>query len=282
MTRELKIAYTPDPDDAFHYYALETGLVQPPPAVSFQFSRGHIQTLNESCLSETYDVCAVSSAHYPQIDKEYVIRGSGASVGRGYGPVLACRSDRDMSDLAGCRVAIPGPSTTGNFLLQYFYRDFETVAMPFNEVANAILDGAVDAGVLIHEELLNFSERPIKKICCLGLRWFEHTKLPLPVGLNVARRSLGLELITQMETVIHESMLHALANPDAAMAFASNFGRGPQSAVREDFVHKFANEDTLLMPSDVRQGLKTLFAEALNRRLIDHMPALDIVDPVRI
>jgi 5,8-dihydroxy-2-naphthoate synthase len=280
MNRAIKIAYTPDPDDAFHYFALETGVIAPPPGISFQFSHGHIQDLNESSLERTFDVCAISSIHYPRVDRDYVILGSGASVGRGYGPVLGCRSDRDLTELAGRRVAIPGFTTTGYFLLRYFYPDVEVVSMPFNRVAGAIVNGEVDAGVLIHEELLNFAEQPVKKICCLGERWYEHTGLPLPVGLNVARRALGTALITQLEGLIHDSMGHALAEPEAAMKFASRFGRGPASAVREDFVAKFANRDTLLMPPDVREGLKTLFGKALGRRLIDHMPTLDLVDPV--
>ena len=280
MTRTIKFAYTPDPDDAFHYFAIENGFVPCPNGVAFEFSHGHIQDLNESCLSQTYDVCAISSVHYPNIDEDYVILSSGASVGRGYGPVLGCRRDRDIGDLRGLRVAIPGFTTTGYFLLRYFYQGFEPISMPFNQVAQAILDGDVDAGVLIHEELLNFSEQPIKKICCLGNRWYEHTKLPLPVGLNVARRDLGADLIAKLESAIYQSMQYALANPESAMGFAANFGRGPQSAVRNDFVAKFANQDTLLMPDDVRAGLHTLYSNALNRHFIDHMPPLDLIDPI--
>ncbi len=279
MNREITFAYTPDPDDAFHYFALRTGRIAPPPGITFRFHTAHIQDLNTSCLGQTFDVCAISSVHYPKIDHDYVILGSGASVGRGYGPVLGARADHEPGDLAGCRVAIPGLTTTGYFLLRYFYPDVEVVSMPFNEVAQAIVDGDVAAGVLIHEELLNFAAHPIRKICCLGQRWYAHTGLPLPVGLNVARRSLGRELITEIEGLIHASMRYALAHPAAAMTFASESGRGPESTVREEFVAKFANEDTLLMPADVRAGLHTLFEHALQRRLIDHMPALDLVDP---
>lgn len=279
MTQRLTIAYTPDPDDAFHYYALETGCIKPPPGYTLAFEHGHIRDLNESCRRGRYDVCAISSVFFPTIDDSYVILGSGASVGRGYGPVLACRAGEDYASLAGRRVAVPGVSTTGAFLLGYFYEGFIPVPMAFDQVEDAILDGSVDAGVLIHEELLNFEERPLRKICCLGMRWFEHTSLPLPVGLNVAKRSLGLPTIHVLENLIHASMQYALAHPDAAMAFASRFGRGPDSRVREDFVARFANSDTLLMPADVRLGLGTLYAKALRRGFIDHLPALDVVDP---
>lgn len=278
-TTTLTIAYTPDPDDAFHYCALETGRLPLPEGWALRFEHRHIRELNESCRRGEYDLCAISSVFFPNIDDRYVILGSGASVGRGYGPVLACRSDDDCTTLDGRRVAVPGASTTGAFLLDYFYAGYEPVPMAFDEVEDAILSGRVDAGVLIHEELLNYRERPLRRLCCLGERWSTHTGLPLPVGLNVAKRSLGLPVISRLENLVHASMAWALAHRDEAMAFASQFGRGPASRVREDFVDRFANLDTLLMPADVRLGLGTLYAKALARGFIDHLPALDVVDP---
>lgn len=276
---KLTFAYTPDPDDAFHYCALETGRLPLPAGWSLAFEHRHIKDLNASCRDDRYEVCAISSVFYPTIDARYVILASGASVGRGYGPVLACRADDANEDLVGRRVAVPGVSTTGAFLLDYFYAGYVPVPMAFDEVEDAILSGRVDAGVLIHEELLNYRERPLRKICCLGARWAEHTSLPLPVGLVVARRSLGLPVIQRIENLLHDSMAWALAHRDEAMAFASRYGRGPASRVREDFVRKFANDDTLLMPPDVRLGLGTLYAKALARGFIPHLPALDLVDP---
>ncbi|HMM74392.1 MAG TPA: hypothetical protein PJ986_01710 [Gammaproteobacteria bacterium] len=283
MTRSpsatLTFAYTPDPDDAFHYCALETGRVSLPAGWSLAFAHEHIKDLNASCREDRYEVCAISSVFFPTIDERYVILASGASVGRGYGPVLACRAGTDIGDLRGRRIAVPGISTTGAFLLDYFYAGYMPVPMAFDEVEDAILSGRVDAGVLIHEELLNYRERPLQKICCLGARWAEHTGLPLPVGLIVARRSLGLPTIRQVENLLYASMAWALANREEAMDFASRFGRGPTSRVREDFVRKFANGDTLSMPADVRLGLGTLYAKALARGYIGHLPALDVVDP---
>lgn len=275
----LMLAHTPDPDDAFHYCALETGRLTLPAGWSLAFEHRHIEELNASCREDRYDVCAISSVFFPNIDERYVILGSGASVGRGYGPVLACRAGEEIEALAGRRVAVPGVSTTGAFLLDYFYADYTPVPMAFDEVEDAILGGRVDAGVLIHEELLNYRERALRKICCLGTRWAERTGLPLPVGLVVAKRSLGLPVIRQVENLLHDSMAWALANRDEAMVFASRFGRGPESRVREDFVRKFANSDTLLMPADVRLGLGTLYAKALARGFIRRLPALDVVDP---
>ncbi|MEQ8497654.1 MAG: MqnA/MqnD/SBP family protein [Gammaproteobacteria bacterium] len=280
MSHVLHFAYTPDPDDAFHYHALERGLLTPPPGYRFDFTHAPIQQLNESCLAGRYDVCAISSVHYPAIAHDYVILASGASVGRGYGPALAAHADSDFDQLTGRRVGIPGRLTTGTFLLRYFYRDFEPVPMPFDTIASAIVAGEIDAGVLIHEELLNYTEQPLRRLCCLGQRWCGEAGLPLPVGVNVARRALGAELLETIENLLFASMHHALEAPAAAMAFASRFGRGPASRVRDDFVARFANTDTLLMPGDVRNGLAALYARAHARGLIDAVPALDLVDPV--
>jgi len=279
MTRTVTFAYTPDPDDAFHYCALETGRVMAPTAFELVFAQAHIRELNESCRTGRFDVCAISSVFYPEIDDAYVVLGSGASVGRGYGPVLGQRQGAPLTSLAGLRVAVPGTTTTGYFLLHYFYQDFEPIPMAFDQVEDAILAGDVDAGVLIHEELLNFGARRIQKTCCLGARWFEHTGLPLPVGLVVAKRALGLDLLRTIETLLRDSMAYALAHREEALSFASHFGRGPSSRVREDFVAKFANEDTLLMPADVRLGLSALYTKAMRRGFIDHLPALDLIDP---
>ena len=279
MPQPLRIAYTPDPDDAFHYCALETARLSLPPGLSLAFSQGHIKDLNESCLVESYDVCAISSVFYPAIADRYVIMASGASVGRDYGPVLGGRPGLAADSLVGRRVAVPGTSTTGYFLLRYFYEGYRPIPMAFDQVAEAITRGEVDAGVLIHEELLNFPERRVEKLCCLGHRWFEHTGLPLPVGLVVARRALGLERLAEVELLLRDSMVWALTHRTEAMEFASQFGRGPLSAVREDFVARFANDDTVCMPADVRLGLSTLYTKALRRGFIDRMPSLDIIDP---
>ncbi|MEQ8661931.1 MAG: MqnA/MqnD/SBP family protein, partial [Gammaproteobacteria bacterium] len=216
---------------------------------------------------------------YPAIARDYVILASGASVGRGYGPALAARTDSAFDDLAGRRVGIPGTLTTGTFLLRYFYRDFIPVPLPFDTIAAAICRGDVDAGVLIHEELLNYTEQPLRRLCCLGERWSSETGLPLPVGLNVARRALGAPVLTVIENLLYASMRHALEAPASAMGFAARFGRGPGSRVRDDFVARFANTDTLMMPGDVRRGLAMLYERAHERGFIDAVPPLDLVDP---
>lgn len=277
----LRFAYTPDPDDAFHYFALQHGHVpltdESGRTIPAEFVTGHVHDLNRRALEEAIDVTAISSAFFPQIDERYVILSSGASVGRGYGPVLAVRRGERLDSLAGRRVAIPGATTTGAFLLHYFHEGFTPVAIPFDRVAETIASGEVDAGVLIHEELLHCAESGIEKLECLGRRWCRETGLPLPVGLVVARRELGEPLLTRIRKALSDSMLFALEHREEALTFARRFGRGSESRHREEFVDKFANSDTISMPEDVRRGLVELYRRAQVKGLIDHPPAAEVI-----
>lgn len=283
---KLTFAYTPDPDDAFHWFALQHGHVpltdEGGRTVPAAFATGHVHDLNRQAERETLDVTAISSAFFPHIDHRYAILASGASVGRGYGPALAVRpgdgfDPQNELALAGKKVGIPGATTTGAFLLRYFYRDYEPVEMPFDRIAEALAGGEVDAGVLIHEELLHCAESGVEKLECLGHRWCEETGLPLPVGLVVGRRGLGRPQLTRIREALAESLVFAREHRSEALAFARRFGRGEASRHREDFVDKFANDDTLCMPEDVRQGLRELYRRAHSKGLIDHEPATDIV-----
>ncbi|MCA9396227.1 MAG: ABC transporter substrate-binding protein, partial [Candidatus Omnitrophica bacterium] len=202
MKKEISFGYTPDPDDAFHLFGLETGRIHFNPSYRITFEHEHIQALNQRVLSGDIDVSAVSSVLYPQVADRYIVLPCGTSVGRGYGPVLGALTGGLKDDLQGRRVGVPGKDTTGYFLLKYFYRNYEAVEMEYNEIIGAILDHTVDAGVLIHEELLNYQFRGIEKVCCLGERWWNETKLPLPVGLTVIKKDLGPELIREISEAL--------------------------------------------------------------------------------
>ena len=270
--RVLHFGYTPDPDDAFHHWALEAGRVGVPGFDELTFVRAHVQDLNEAAIRGELDVSAISSICYPRVSDRYVVLSTGASVGRGYGPALAAREP--LASLEGLRVAVPGSHTTGAFLLRYFHQGFTEVPMSFERIAGAIVGGEVDAGVLIHEELLRYAEKGLVRLECLGERWCRETELPLPVGVIVARRTLG-PAVERVRRALQESLEHAFAHRAEAMAFARRFGA--HEAVDADFVDKFANLDTLSMPEDVRSGLWELYRRAHRRHLIDREPAREMV-----
>lgn len=273
---KIRFGYTPDTDDAFHYYALEKGKVVDGRAAHFEFLHQHIQELNDMALAGELEVSAVSSIVYPQIAERYAILSAGSSVGRGYGPVLGVKAGSGLKDLRNKTVGVPGKYTTGYFLVNYFYEGFRPVFLPHDQIVGAITRGEVDAGVLIHEELLNYKFRGVERLSCLGEQWFSETGLPLPVGLTVARRNLGAETIAWLRGLLEKSMCYALEHPGEAMAFARSFSTGREDVTR-DFVSKFANDDTVRMPDDVRRGLKELFSRAFRRGLIPSEPTLEIL-----
>jgi 1,4-dihydroxy-6-naphthoate synthase len=257
--RELSIAYTPDSDDAFYYWALETGRIRIPGFLP-NFWQAHIRELNEDAQHSHYHVTAISSVLYPHIADRYAILSVGTSVGRGYGPVLVGRRGYDLKDLAHKRVGVPGIPTTGAFLLRHFCPDAIPVEMVFDQIGEAVASGAIDAGVMIHEELLYYPQLGLERIADLGATWCSENGLPLPVGLNVVRRDLGLGM-QEICTSLQRSLRFGLEHPGEAMAWVGRFGRGAESGVQSRFVEMFANDDSLYLAPDVREGLKVLMAQ---------------------
>lgn len=271
LSTPLRCAHTPDPDDAFAWWALTTGRVAAGDR-TIDLTTEPIQAINEKCLQGEYDIAAISSAAWPWLQDDYVILGSGASVGRGYGPSLATKSLCAVSDLDGALVAIPGELTTGALLLRLFFPGVRTVELPFDKIAQAILNGVVDAGVLIHEELLNWETKGLRELACLGATWMRDTGLPIPVGVNVAHRRLGTEGLRQAEVAVHQSMVLANMHPDDARAWAMRYSMECAEGIGEAFIGMFANDDTLEMPQDCLQALDLLYQRAFNSGLIPVRP----------
>ncbi len=185
-----------------------------------------MKELNQAALEGTYAVTAISSVLYPLIADRYAILSVGTSVGRGYGPVLVSKRFRHAEDLAGKRVGVGGIPTTGWLLLRWLCPDAVAVEMPFDQVGEAILRGEVDAGVMIHEELLFYPRLGLYRVADLGAEWCLHHDLPLPVGLNVVRRDLGKPLMERLCDVIRASLHFGLDHREDALAWASRYGRG--------------------------------------------------------
>jgi 1,4-dihydroxy-6-naphthoate synthase len=269
----ITVAYTPDSDDAFNFYAWEHDRVTVP-GLDTRFRRAHIRTLNDAAIAGLHDVVAISSVIYPQIANRYWILAPGASVGRGYGPVLVGREPLALEDTSGKRIAFAGPMTTGGYLARRFCPDAEFVTAPYDTIAKGILDGDFDAGVMIHEELVHFPAMGLHRICDLGAHWSDETGLPLPVGLSVVRKSLGRDTAHEIARASVRSLQWALDHMDESLAYARSFGRG----CADSFVPMFSNTDTLLMPHDVRQGLRALFDQIADAGLGPRVDTIEVID----
>jgi 1,4-dihydroxy-6-naphthoate synthase len=258
---KIRIAHSPDSDDAFMFYGVATGRV---PSAGFELEHvlADIETLNRAAFAGTYEISAVSFHAYAHLTDRYVLLPHGASMGDGYGPVVVARADGPVS-LDGVRVAIPGELTTAFLALKLFKPDVEHVVMPFDQIQERVHDGTVAAGLLIHEGQLTWADEGLKKIVDLGEWWAERTSgLPLPLGGNVIRRDLGPEVVATLSRLLHESIAHALAHRDEAVEYSMQFGRGLDRERTDRFVGMYVNGLTLDYGTRGRDAVVRLLGEA--------------------
>ena len=241
---EIKLAHSPDSDDAFMFYALATHKLSTP-GYKYTHVLSDIQTLNEAALKETYDVTALSFAAYPILRDKYVLLDCGASFGEGYGPIVVASKSLRPHELAGKRIAVPGLTTTAYLTLKLLEPDFEPVVMNFDKILDAVQNEAVDAGLLIHEGQLLFPQLGLHRVIDLGVWWHENTKLPLPLGGNAVRRALGPELGRQISKTIRDSVQYGLEHREEALNYAMQFARDMETELADKFVGMYVNRWTL-------------------------------------
>lgn len=263
----IRIAHSPDSDDAFMFYALTTGKID---TEGFQIEHvlADIETLNREALRGTYEISAISFHAYPYVADKYWVLPSGGSVGEGYGPIVV--SKQALNSLKGKRIGVPGKLTTAFLVLKLYEPDFEEVVMPFDQILLAVQEGRVDAGLVIHEGQLSYVDKGLKKIVDLGQWWQEKTGLPLPLGCNVVRKDLGTENIRKIERLMKESIRYALEHREEAIEFAREYARD----IKEDmertnrFVGMYVNHRTLDYGEDGREAVRLLLKLGIERGII--------------
>ena len=222
--REIKLAHSPDSDDAFMFYALATHKLNTP-GYKYTHVLSDIQTLNEAALTETYDVTALSFAAYPGLRDKYVLLDCGASFGENYGPIVVAPSPMKATEIAGKRVAVPGLKTTAYLTLKLLEPNFEAVVTPFDKILEVVKNEVVDAGLLIHEGQLLFPQLGLHRVIDLGVWWHEQTGMPLPLGGNAVRRALGPEIGRSIARTIRDSVEYGLEHREEALNYAMQFVR---------------------------------------------------------
>jgi 1,4-dihydroxy-6-naphthoate synthase len=282
MTTPIRLAFSPDSDDIFMFWALLHGKIDTE-GCAFTHERADTETLNLRADRGDVDVLAVSIARYAAIAQAYQLLPHGMSVGRGYGPVVVARAAAPLASFAGKRVGIPGPRTTAALVLRLLLPEFEPVVIPIAPYARtfeALRAGEVDAALLIHEGRLTYAREGFAKVVDLGEGWSALTGgLPLPLGGNVIRRGLGAGAIARVSRLCRESILWALAHRDEVMtALLAEESRGDLAmdrAMLDEYLAMYANDDTLDAPSDVRRAVAELFARARAAGLVDGDVAVD-------
>jgi 1,4-dihydroxy-6-naphthoate synthase len=249
------------------FYALATGKVRLP-GVKFTHVLSDIESLNQAARQERYDITAVSFYGYAFVADRYVLLDCGASFGEGYGPVVVSSRPLHKSNLAGRKIAVPGKLTTSYLALKLFEPKVETVTMPFDKILDAVAAREVEAGLLIHEGQLLFSQAGLHRVIDLGQWWEETTKLPLPLGANAIRRSLGAEIGAQVARVIRESVSYALAHRDAALNYAMQFARDMDPSLADKFIGMYVNRWTLDYGEEGRRAVRELLARGAEAGLV--------------
>jgi 1,4-dihydroxy-6-naphthoate synthase len=257
----IRLGHSPDPDDAFMFWGLAEGEVNPR-GFEFEHVLRDIQTLNEWALEGRLEVTAISLHAYPHVQDRYVLLPHGASMGSGYGPIVAAREELSDDDLRQIEIAVPGRMTTAFLTLQLRLGEFKWREVPFDRIMDEVLSGEAEAGLLIHEGQLTYGAAGLRKVIDLGEWWLEETGLPLPLGANVARRDLGPDVLRELSDVLAESIRAGLDNRERALEHALQFGRGLDDDLADRFVGMYVNELTEDYGEEGRRAVRELLQRA--------------------
>ncbi len=276
-TREVTVAHSPDSDDAFMFYALATSKVRVP-GLKFTHNLCDIETLNRQALQGKYDVTAISFHAYPYLQDKYALMPCGGSVGEGYGPMIVSPQRLSIAAVKQARIAVPGPMTTAYLALKLFAPAVETEVVPFDQIIPQILQGKFNAGLIIHEGQLTFSKSGLYRAIDLGKWWRDQTGLPLPLGGNVIRRDLGLELMREINQALRNSIRYALEHREQALAYAMQFARDLDTRSADEFVSMYVNERTLDYGPEGREAIRRLLEMGYRAGIVPHQPKVEFVD----
>ncbi len=275
--REISIAHSPDSDDAFMFYGLATQKIRVP---GFRFTHNltDIETLNHRAIKEAvYDVTAISFHAYPYMQENYSIMSTGSSFGEGYGPMIVAMRKYTVDEVKKLRIAIPGTLTTAFLTLKLFCPEIETAVVEFDKIIPAVASGEFDAGLLIHEGQLTYAQEGLVKALDLGQWWQTETGLPLPLGGNAIRRSLGPELMSMTNKAVRDSIQHALDHREEGLAYAMQFARDLEAGMANRYVGMYVNDRTLDMGEDGREAVRRILAMGYERGIIPFAAQVDFV-----
>jgi len=274
--KKIRVGHSPDPDDAFMFYAIAHEKIN---LKGYDFVNvvEDIESLNKRALSAELEVTAISAAVYPKVADNYRIMSCGASIGRAYGPIIIARQEFSLGELRGKTIAVPGLFTTAYLLLQLYLSEFQAVPMDFDAIPQAVIDGDVDAGLVIHEAQLTYSQKGLVKVVDFGQSWAKDTGLPIPLGLDMVRRNLGEDVTNDIFKILYDSIYYAMDHESEALKYALQFGRNIDKDTCARFVRMYVNQDTVQMGSEGKKALDKMYKLAYERALISSIPPLDII-----
>lgn len=276
--RLITVGHSPDPDDAFMFYALahdkiDTGDLQ------FRHELQDIETLNRRALRGELEVTAISIHAYAALLDKYALLPSGCSMGDRYGPMVVASRPLTVEQLRTIKVAIPGTMTTAFLALRLLLPEgFGFEVVPFDEIIPAVASGRFEAGLIIHEGQLTFQNQGLHLVVDLGVWWQERTGLPLPLGGNVVRRDLGDDTIRQISRLLKESIRYGLDHRQDALSYALQYARDMDRGLADQFVGMYVNEWTLDYGPRGRAAVARLLEEAYRAGVIANPVKVEFVE----
>jgi 1,4-dihydroxy-6-naphthoate synthase len=277
-TQLITVGHSPDPDDAFMFYALahdklDTGNLR------FRHQLQDIETLNRRALRGELEVTAVSIHAYAHLLDKYALLPSGCSMGDRYGPMVVARRPLTVEQLRSARIAVPGTLTTAFLALRLLLPEgFTYEVLTFDRILAAVAAGQYDAGLIIHEGQLTFQNQGLNLVVDLGVWWQEHTGLPLPLGGNAVRRDLGPEVIRQISRLLKESIRYGLDHRDDALAYALQYARDMDKDLADRFVGMYVNDWTLDYGPRGREAVRRLLEEGHKAGVIPKPVEVEFVE----
>lgn len=275
--REIKIAHSPDSDDAFMFYGMATNKIRVP-GLKFTHELCDIETLNRRAMEGVYDVTAISFHAYPYLQDKYALMPSGGSVGEGYGPMIVSTKPYGPNDIKKIKIAVPGTMTTAYLSLKLFAPTIETEVVPFDQIIPQVLEGKFEAGLIIHEGQLTYAKSGLHKVVDMGKWWRDMTGLPLPLGGNAIKRDLGQDLMVKVCRALKDSIQHALDHREQALQYAMQFARDLEPAQADKFVGMYVNERTLDYGADGREAVARMLDMGYKAGIIPQRAKLDWVE----
>ncbi len=273
----IHVAHSPDSDDAFMFYALASGKIDTE-GLTYVHQLQDIETLNQRALRRELDVTAVSIHAYAYLAEAYALLPHGASMGDRYGPRLVARSDMSRRDIRGKRIAVPGLMTSAYLALRLYEPVFEPVVTPFDRIEDAVVNGDVELGLLIHEGQLTYADRGLRLVQDLGEWWFGETGLPLPLGGNVVRKDLGDDLTRKISRHLRDSIAYGLKHRSDALDHSMQYARGLERSKADTFVGMYVNDWTLDYGDAGRRAVRQFLARGVEAGIIQKPVSVEFVD----
>lgn len=287
VTETFTLGHSPDPDDAFMFYAIAANKIDLR-GYRFKHQLEDIQTLNERAMRGELHISAVSIHAYAYVSDKYLLLPCGASMGDGYGPLVIEKhrtpnaerrtsSEEERERLRNCLIAVPGTMTSAFLALKLYLGEFNYVVVPFDQIFEAVRSGRADAGLIIHEGQLTYAHSGFAKLVDLGEWWKNRTGLPLPLGGNVLRRDIPLEIQSELSAILRQSIEFGLAHRAEAVQHSMPYARDMGSDLASKFIGMYVNEFTRDYGEVGREAIRRFLREARERGYVDREVSIDFV-----